>query len=106
MATSQLGNGCKSKHEGDIKVLNDKGRGGKEIRGVKVWREGWEDGIMGGVRRGCSAAFYLSTAWRTGKQFICKTLSVQSAHVHLDVCLCHTRQLFTMWRRAHILSPV
>lgn len=54
MATSQLGNGCKSKHEGDIKGLNDKGRGGKEILGVTTWRERWEDGIMGGVRRGCS----------------------------------------------------
>lgn len=65
MATSQLGNGCKSKHEGDIKRQNDKGRGGKEILGVKMWRERLEGGIMGGVRRGCSLAFYPSTAWRT-----------------------------------------
>lgn len=64
MATSQLGNGCKSKHEGDIKGLNDKRRGGKEILGVKMWRERWVDGIMGGVRTGCSVVFYLSTVWK------------------------------------------
>lgn len=28
MATSQLGNHCKSKHEGDIKGMNDEGRRG------------------------------------------------------------------------------
>lgn len=30
METSQLGNHCKSKHEGDIKGLNDKEREGRE----------------------------------------------------------------------------
>jgi len=30
MATSQLGNHCKSKHEGDIKGMNDEGRRGGE----------------------------------------------------------------------------
>lgn len=38
MATSQLGNGCKSKHEGDIKGLSDKGRGGGGEMG------GWNNG--------------------------------------------------------------
>lgn len=42
MATSQLGNGCKSKHEGDIKGLND-----KEGREKDIGSEDME-GKMGG----------------------------------------------------------
>lgn len=41
MATSQLGNHCKSKREGDIKGINDeeRKRGWREMREVKTKRK-------------------------------------------------------------------
>lgn len=70
MATSQLGNHCKSKREGDIKGMNDEERKGgaerDERREVKTKRKG-EDEEAGG-REGVSFSFYLLTVLETLRQ--------------------------------------
>lgn len=62
MATSQLGNHCKSKREGDIKGLNDKERkggqremGGEDKEERRGGDKGWGEGVGG------SLSFYLLT---------------------------------------------
>lgn len=63
----------------------------REILGVTTWKERWEHGIMGDVRRGFSFVFYLMTAWRTAAavELGFKTLS---AHLHtftMDALIIH-----------------
>lgn len=68
MATSQLGNHCKSKREGDIKGKNDEERKGgqrDERREVKTKRKRRrkQEGRVGWG--GVSCSFYLLTVWET-----------------------------------------